>query len=127
MENKMKAKIDFDVLKRVMKYLTKSYKLRIFFVIICLLVSTASSVAGNLYLQTLIDDYIVPLVGTQNPVYTSLIKAIAFSPFSPSLKYKSNIVVSCFLNSFPILFPSVSYFRKHKPYMSFLSLFFSHS
>ena len=76
MENKMKAKIDFNVLKRVMKYLTKSYKLRIFFVIICLLVSTASSVAGNLYLQTLIDDYIVPLVGTQNPVYTSLIKAI---------------------------------------------------
>lgn len=76
MEKKMKPKIDFKVFARVMKYLTKNYKIRLFFVIISLLLSTASSVAGNLYLQTLIDDYIVPLVGVENPVYTSLMKAI---------------------------------------------------
>ena len=76
MEKKTKKRIDFKVLGRVIKYLTKTYKLRLFFVIICLLLSTASSVAGNLYLQILIDDYIVPLVGIQNPVYTSLMKAI---------------------------------------------------
>ena len=74
MEKKTKKRIDFKVLGRVIKYLTKTYKLRLFFVIICLLLSTASSVAGNLYLQILIDDYIVPLVGIQNPVYTSLMK-----------------------------------------------------
>lgn len=71
-----KEKIDIKVLKRIIKYLTKSYKLRLLVVIICLLLSTASSVAGNLYLQTLIDDYIVPLVGVENPVYTSLLKAV---------------------------------------------------
>lgn len=71
-----KEKIDIKVLKRIIKYLTKNYKLRLFVVIICLLLSTASSVAGNLYLQTLIDDYIVPLVGVENPVYTSLLKAV---------------------------------------------------
>lgn len=76
MEKKTKKRIDFKVLGRVIKYLTKTYKVRLFFVIICLLLSTASSVAGNLYLQILIDDYIVPLVGIQNPVYTSLMKAI---------------------------------------------------
>ena len=76
MENKSNRRIDFKVLARVLKYITKNYKLRLFFVIFCLLLSTASSVGANLYLQTLIDDYIVPLVGTQNPVYTSLMKAI---------------------------------------------------
>ena len=76
MDKKIKGKIDFKVLGRVIKYITKSYKLRLFFVIVCLLLSTASSVAANLYLQTLIDDYIIPLVGTVNPVYTSLLKAI---------------------------------------------------
>ena len=76
MNKKMKKRIDFKVLGRVLGYLTKRYKLRLFLVIICLLLSTASSVSANLYLQTLIDDYIVPLVGTQNPVYTSLLKAI---------------------------------------------------
>ncbi len=76
MENKKRARIDFKVLGRTLKYLIKDYKLRLFLVVISLLVSTASSVAANLYLQTLIDDYIVPLVGVQNPVYTSLMKAV---------------------------------------------------
>lgn len=76
MGRKIKSRIDFKVLGRVLKYITKNYKVRLFFVIICLLLSTASSVAGNLYLQTLIDDYIVPLVGVQNPVYSLLMKAI---------------------------------------------------
>lgn len=76
MNKRMKQKIDFKVLGRVMKYITKNYKLRLFIVLIAIVVSTASSVAGNLYLQTLIDDYIVPLVGVQNPVYTELLHAI---------------------------------------------------
>lgn len=71
-----KQKIDFKVLKRVISYLIKNYKVRLALVIICLLLSTASSVGANLYLETLIDDYIIPLVGVENPVYTSLIKAI---------------------------------------------------
>lgn len=73
---KKKNKIDFKILGRVIGYLTKYYKLRLAIVIICLILSTISSVAGSLYLQTLIDDYIVPLIGTENKVYTSLIKAI---------------------------------------------------
>ena len=76
MNNRQKGKIDFKVLGRVLKYITKSYKLRLFIVIISLLLSTASSVAANLYLQTLIDDYIIPLVGSQNPTYGLLAKAV---------------------------------------------------
>lgn len=73
MKNK---KLDLNMLKRIIKYITKYYKFRLIIVIICLILSTISSVAGNLYLQVLIDDYIMPLVETNNPVYTSLIKAI---------------------------------------------------
>ena len=76
MKEKQKGRIDFKVLGRVFKYLARNYKLRLFIVIISLLLSTASSVAANLYLQTLIDDYIIPLVGSQNPTYSLLIKAI---------------------------------------------------
>ena len=46
------------------------------FVLFCIILSTLSSVGGNLYLEILIDDYITPLVGAENPVFTGLIKAI---------------------------------------------------
>lgn len=91
MENK--AKLDVKSLGRVFKYIAKYYKLRLFLVIVCLLLSTASSVGGNLYLQTLIDDYIVPLVGTKNPVYTSLIKAVTTMIFIYGVRSSSWIFI----------------------------------
>ena len=75
-DNKMKKRIDFRVLARVMKLLFKKHKIRLLIVGICLFLSTASSVGANLYLQTLIDDYIVPLVGVRNPVFIPLLRAI---------------------------------------------------
>lgn len=74
--NNGKGKIDFNALKRIFSYVWKNYKFTLIIVTICLILSTISSVAGNLYLQTLIDDYIMPLAKQENPVYTSLIKAI---------------------------------------------------
>ena len=76
MNQQMNRKIDFKVLKRLLGYLVKNNKIALGVVVLCLILSTISSVAGNLYLQTLIDDYIIPLTNTENPVYTSLIKAI---------------------------------------------------
>lgn len=73
---KIKPQMDLKVLSRVMKYITKNYKFKLVIVLISIVLSTISSVAGNLYLQTLIDDYIVPLVGVKNPVYTELLHAI---------------------------------------------------
>lgn len=78
MNNKMmKPKIDFKILARVMKYIFKNYKLRLGLVIICIVLSTLATVAGSLYLEVLIDDYITPLVGVENPVFTGLLKAIS--------------------------------------------------
>ena len=77
MDNFKRPKLDFGVLKRLIKeYIWKYYKFRLIIVMICLIASTVSSVAGGLYLQTLIDDYITPLIGVENPVLTSFIHAI---------------------------------------------------
>jgi len=77
MDNFKRPKLDFGVLKRLVKdYIWKYYKFRLIIVMICLIASTVSSVVGGLYLQTLIDDYITPLIGVENPVLTSFIHAI---------------------------------------------------
>ncbi len=71
-----KPKMDFKVLGRVMGYILKNYKFRLAIVIFCIILSSLSSVGGNLYLETLIDDYIVPLIGVENPIFTNLLHAI---------------------------------------------------
>ncbi|MFR2965963.1 MAG: hypothetical protein ACLTK0_06035, partial [Anaerovoracaceae bacterium] len=47
--------------KRLLSYLGK-YKIRLVIVMICILLSSGASVASSLFLQTLIDDYISPLL-----------------------------------------------------------------
>ena len=54
----------------------KEYKRQLVFVVICILLSAVASAASSVFLQTLIDDYIVPLLGTDNPVFGGLIKAL---------------------------------------------------
>ena len=76
MQRPPKPKMDMKILGRVMGYIFKNYKFRMLFVLFCIILSTLSSVGGNLYLEVLIDDYIVPLVGAENPVFTGLLKAI---------------------------------------------------
>ena len=76
MQRPPRPKMDMKILGRVMGYIFKNYKFRMLFVLFCIVLSTISSVAGNLYLETLIDDYIVPLVGAENPVFTGLMKAV---------------------------------------------------
>ena len=53
------------------------YKLRLVFVVICILVSAAANASTSLFLQVLIDQYIVPLLGQTDPVLTNLIYMIS--------------------------------------------------
>ena len=68
-------KFDKKVFNRILKYMAK-YKFRYLFVFICIIISSIVQVIGQLFLKTLIDDHITPLIGVQNPVYTGLIKFI---------------------------------------------------
>lgn len=66
---------DKTALKRLFSYM-KEYKRQLVFVVSCILLSAVASAASSVFLQTLIDDYIVPLLGTDNPVFGGLIKAL---------------------------------------------------
>lgn len=62
-------------LKRLMKYLG-TYKVQMILVVLCIILSTVANVASSAFLQPLIDDYILPLVGVENPVFSKLFYAL---------------------------------------------------
>jgi len=65
-------------LKRLLSYLPGTYKATLVVVVICIILSTLAGVIGSLFLEVLIDDYITPLIGMENPVFTALLQAILF-------------------------------------------------
>jgi len=71
------GKIDKNVVKRLLSYIFKDYKKEFILVIICIILSSVASVAGSLFIQVLIDDYIEPMIGIENPVWTGLLRAIS--------------------------------------------------
>ncbi len=70
------VKINKKTVKRLLGYLFTPYKLQITTVFICLVVSAVTGVAGSLFLKTVIDDYIEPLLLESAPVFTGLLSAI---------------------------------------------------
>lgn len=67
--------LDVTTLKRLISYL-KEFKLSTAAVMICILLSAISGVAGSLFLQTLIDDYITPLLLDAVPDFSGLFRMI---------------------------------------------------
>lgn len=61
---------------RLLKYSMGGYKLQFAIVLITIIVSATTSVIGIQFIQKLIDNYIIPLIGNQNPNYTSLLHAM---------------------------------------------------
>lgn len=64
------------VLKRIMGLVFKEYKVHCFFVLVFIIVSSLASVAGSVFIKSLIDDYIVPLIGISNPNFMPLFNAL---------------------------------------------------
>lgn len=56
--------------------MTRDHKLRLAVVFLCILVSALASVASALFLETLIDDYIAPLLLEASPVFAGLLRAL---------------------------------------------------
>ncbi|WP_107994782.1 ABC transporter ATP-binding protein [Trichococcus paludicola] len=63
--------------RRLLSYIAQGHKFTFSLVLIFILVSALANVAGSLFLETLIDDYITPLLGVTNPVFTNMYRAIA--------------------------------------------------
>lgn len=55
------------ILKRLFSYVLRYYKLQCLSVLFLIIVSTMASVAGTLFMKNLIDDYILPFIGSSNP------------------------------------------------------------
>lgn len=65
------------VLKRLLIYMVKNYKFSFFMVVVCILVGAVATMQGMLFVQSLVDDYILPLLHTENPDFTPLAHALA--------------------------------------------------
>ena len=71
-----KAKNPMKTLKRIFAIIVKGYPIQCVLVIIGIVVGVLANVYGSLFLQSLIDDYITPLVGSSAPDFTPLLKAL---------------------------------------------------
>ena len=71
-----KAKDAKRTMKRLLGYIARGNQLRLAVVFILLLVSTVASVASSLFLKSLIDDYIAPLIGQAAPDFAPLFGAL---------------------------------------------------
>lgn len=74
---KPKVKNPDKILGRILGYTFKNYKIHMIIVFICIIVSVLANVQGTLFIQSLIDDYITPLMNTSSPDFTPLLFAIA--------------------------------------------------
>ncbi len=87
-----KAKDGKKTLKRLLSCIFKDYKLHFFVVLIFIIISSLVGVAGSLFIETLIDDYITPMLKTSSTDFMPLLRAILFM----ALIYLSG-VISIFL------------------------------
>ncbi|MBS4779828.1 MAG: ABC transporter ATP-binding protein [Collinsella sp.] len=67
--------LDMATVKRLLSYMS-CYRGQLVLVVACILLSAIASAASSMFLQALIDDYIVPLLATDAPVWTGLAHAL---------------------------------------------------
>ncbi len=73
-----KPKIDHPgrLFVRIIKEIMKNYAPYCVIVLICIFISVLASVQGTMFMKTLIDSYILPLLGQENPDFSGLAAAI---------------------------------------------------
>ncbi len=64
------------VLRRVVSYMLKYYKWPFLLVILCILIAAIATVIGATFPQTLVDDYITPMINSGSTDFSALGKAV---------------------------------------------------
>ena len=72
-----KAKNPGKTMKRLVGIVLKGYPVQCALVLVSIVVSVLANVRGSLFLQTLIDDYITPMIGDTAPNFGPLLGALA--------------------------------------------------
>lgn len=74
---KGKPKFKKKTAKRLLKYVTETYKIQFVVVFVCILLSAIATTAVSLSLRYLLDDFILPLIGQKEPNFAELYQALA--------------------------------------------------
>ena len=65
------------IFMRILRYVMECYRIQVIAVVVCIFVSVFANVQGTLFMQTLIDGYILPLLKEQSNDFSGLAGAIA--------------------------------------------------
>ena len=77
--NKKKQALSKNTLataKRLLKYVTETYKMQFIIVFICILISAVASISVSLSLKYILDDFILPLIGKKSPDFTEFYRIL---------------------------------------------------
>lgn len=75
-KNEQKIENPGSVFERLMQYVLRLYRIRCIIVVVCIIISVLASVQGTLFLQTLIDGYILPMLKQEHPDFSRLAHAL---------------------------------------------------
>ena len=64
------------ILKRTLGYMMKNYKWLFAVVVVCIVATALATLSGTLFMQKLIDEYIIPMTKASNPDFGPLKKAL---------------------------------------------------
>ncbi len=76
MKNKKKTSSVY-VLRRLLAYMIRNYKVSFAAVVVCIIIGAIATMQGMLFVQSLVDDYIVPLLSAEHPDFGPLARALA--------------------------------------------------
>lgn len=71
-----RKKLKKGTAKRMFMYMFKGNMLKLFLVVLCILISAVASISSSLFIQTLIDDHITPILSMAVPDFSGLIMTI---------------------------------------------------
>lgn len=73
---KPKIKNPGKLIKRILGYVMKDYKFPVVIVVICIIAGVLANIQGTMFMRTLIDGYITPMLAQENPDFSPLLHAI---------------------------------------------------
>lgn len=85
-----KNKNSIGSLKRLLCYMIGNYKILFILVVVCIIISAAANQRGMVFIQALVDNYIIPMLGIDAPDFSVLASAL----FQLAVIYAVGIIAS---------------------------------
>ncbi len=76
MKQKRLEAASMQSLGRLVRYMLHNYKVPFALVVLCILAAAVATLRGTVFIQALVDDYILPMLNTPNPDFSPLARAL---------------------------------------------------